>query len=239
MPKDTKPKIGAPIKASKAQKPPASVESVFLPKSSDLTEDGGPVSVLKSANADFSDLGGNYRAKLHEALARVYAVALFFDRNPDAWQDFCRDPTWATFKGKPPTVIDTTDKLQPTVRFAVGFELPTASKTASKYYAALAYPYQTGVPASDIAAYLETGGGIEELAAKAARKRRNGTLDLNAPPMVSILAPLDEPMRELLRAAPSKGVKFKLSVIKTDGIGEMEIKIHRVSSDKKTSAKPL
>jgi hypothetical protein len=236
MPKNIKPKIGkAQVEGSKAQKPAASMESVFLPKASDLIKDGGPVSILKSANSDFSELGGNYRVKLHEALARVYAVALFFDRNPDAWLDFCRDPSWAIFKGKPPTVIGHADKLQPTVRFAVGFDLPAASKTASKYYAALAYPYQTGVPAIAIAEYLESGGGIEELAAKAAKKRRNGTLDLNAPPMVSILAPLDEPMRELLRAAPTNGVKFKLSVIKTDGIGEMEIKIHRVSSDKKSA----
>ncbi|WP_316358579.1 hypothetical protein [Devosia sp.] len=203
-----------------------------VPTKSELKVPGAAVAVLTAATANFAELSGKYRDKIHLALAGIYAVALFYDEDDDAWQDFCRHSDWEDFKGKPPTVLGTKDKLKPTVRFAAGFEDPSASKTASKYYAALAYAYQVRMPADKIVAYLDEGGGIEKLAARSAEMRRAGTLNLDGEAMMSFSALLDEDSKALLSVAVGEAAKVKLSITKSDGVGQMEVKILQVSSKK-------
>jgi len=218
---------------TKTIEPEASIEAASKAADTlDLEEEGGPIAALLSAASSFSELNGNYRERVHKALASIYTVALFLENHADAWQDFCRHPNWNNFKGKSPTILDTPDKLQPAIRFALGFDDKAASKTASKYHSALSYAYQAKVPPERILNYLNDGGGIEELAAKAAQRRRAGVLNPTGQPTLCILTPLDAATSSLLSTAPGSTVKCQISIMKSDGIGQLEAKVLQIKKNK-------
>jgi hypothetical protein len=85
------------------------------------------------------------------------------------------------------------------------------------------------VPPSQIPAYLEEGGGIEELARNAAKARRAGDADLS--PSLRLIAPLDGLAAQLLKFPASAVIKLKMSVVETDGISTVNVKLRGIKSD--------
>lgn len=201
-----------------------------------------PIDELREMPTAFSDLGGNYRAELNLKLARVYAIALTLRDDRDLWQNFCRLPEWEGFKGKKPQIDDISDVLQPCIRLAVGFHDANASKTASKYFNALSVPFKEQIPAAEVPAYIERNGGIEELAKRAAKSRREGNAETDDEALFRLVDLSSELADKLMSMAAEKPIKgtFKFGSPDARGVRQIEI-IHIKTKTKqpKTLPKPL
>lgn len=188
-----------------------------------------PMDELRAMPTAISELGGSYRGKLNSVLARLYEIALRLRSEPDLWQDFCRLPEWENFKGKKPDIDSLPDALRSCIRFAVGFNNDNATKTASKYFSALSVPFEQQVPSSDVAEYIENHGGIEELAKRNAKLRREGNVGLNDNTGFSIFVP-PEIAKALGTMTPDKPFKATLKSTDPDARGVRQIEILQVKS---------
>lgn len=135
---------------------------------------GAVAAALRSIRSAMSTIRAEYRAGLRLELAKVYRVARYLRRTPDAWAAFCEDRHWESSPNKP-TDRDRSSALRYVLKRVVGGSEALKNKRVSKYFCALQPLLDMGVASARIPDVIKSRGGIEALARAHAAPRSSGS----------------------------------------------------------------
>lgn len=174
--------------------------SDYFPDLVALSKQHKVVEELKRRRVSAKMLRRRHREELRNEVAEIYHFAEFLQHSESDWLDFCRDPDWEGFRGRP-RPEDQKQPLKFVFRFHVGFGGTSETKKASRFDCALTPLFENGTKAHEIPAILKRSKGIIGLSRKHAEEKKAAALAATADQSVVSLqmrcGKLAETLREI------------------------------------------
>jgi hypothetical protein len=137
---------------------------------------------------------GERKTRLQE-VEKWFRFAYHLIGSPDDLVQFARQPEFAKFRGKRPSIDRPDEILRHVIRFVFGFG-SGAKRRVSRYANALEPAFKSGISAADIARHVTENGGINQMEranVRTPRDRRPAVLSI-----VTLKAEADDLTRRVL-----------------------------------------